>query len=95
MASMLGISQSTLHLLPHHILSILTEPLYKSDNAMVYSLLKEATRGTFYSSTMNPYQKGKNGRAAWLSLVSSHAGQDKWEQLNEVHNEHKVEWTHI
>ena len=58
-----------------------TDPLYKSDNAMVYSLLEEATRGTVYSSTVKPYQKGKNGRAAWLSMVSSHAGQDKWEQM--------------
>ena len=48
---------------------------------MVYSLLEEATRGTVYSSTMKPYQKGKNGRAAWLSMVSSHTGQNKWEQM--------------
>ena len=58
-----------------------TDPLYKSDNAMVYSLLEEATRGTVYSFTVKPYQKGKNGRAAWLLMVSSHAGQDKWEQM--------------
>jgi len=29
-----------------------TDPLFKSDNAMVYSLLEEATRGTVYSSTV-------------------------------------------
>ena len=39
------------------------------------------TPGTDYSSTVKPYQKGKNGRAAWLLMVSSHAGQDKWEQM--------------
>ena len=58
-----------------------TDPLYISDNAMVYSLLEEATRGTVFSSTVKPFAKGKNGRAAWLSMVSSHAGQDKWEQM--------------
>ena len=58
-----------------------TDPLFKSDNAMFYSLLEEATIGTVYSSTVKPHARGKNGRAAWLSMVSSHAGQDKWEQM--------------
>ena len=57
------------------------DPLFKSDNATVYSLLEEATRGTIYASTIKPYARRKNGRQAWLSMVSSHAGQDKWEQL--------------
>jgi hypothetical protein len=30
------------------------DPLYKSDNASVYSMLEEATRGTVYASTVKP-----------------------------------------
>jgi hypothetical protein len=57
------------------------DPLYKSDNASVYSMLEEATRGTVYASTVKPYGRRKDGRSAWNSMVSSHAGNDKWEQL--------------
>ena len=57
-----------------------TDPLYKNDNAMVYSLLEQATRGTIYAMTIKPYARKKNGRDAYLTLLSSHAGKDKWEQ---------------
>ena len=58
-----------------------THPLFKSDNASVYSMLEEATRGSIYASSIKTYARNKNGRNAWLSMVSSHAGKDKWEQL--------------
>ena len=58
-----------------------TDPLFKSDNSAVYSLLEEATRGTVYAPTIKPYARKKDGRSAWLSLISSHAGKDKWEKL--------------
>ena len=57
------------------------DPLFKSDNASVYSMMEEATRGTVYASTVKPYSRKKDGRNAWKSMVSSHAGTDKWEQL--------------
>ena len=56
-------------------------PLYKTDNAKVYSLLEEATRGTAYSSTVKAFSRRRDGRAAWKALKTSHAGSDKWEQL--------------
>ena len=56
-------------------------PLYSSDNNLVYSLLDEATRGTIYAPTVKPYSKNKDGRSAWNAIISSHAGQDKWEAL--------------
>ena len=56
-------------------------PLFKSDNAKVYSMLEEATRGSIYASTVKPHSRRKDGRAAWTAMVSSHAGKDKWEQL--------------
>lgn len=58
-----------------------TDPLFNTDNATVYSMLELATRGTVYSPTIKPFARGKNGRAAWLALLSSHAGQDKWEKM--------------
>jgi hypothetical protein len=60
------------------------DPLYKSDNATVYSMLEEATRGTVYASTVKPHSRRKDGRSAWLSMLSSHAGNDKWEQLQQA-----------
>lgn len=56
-------------------------PLYNTDNAKVYSALEEATRGTAYGSTVKAYSRRRDGRAAWLALISSHAGKDKWESL--------------
>ena len=56
-------------------------PLFSSDNNLVYSLLDEATRGTIYAPTVKPYAKNKDGRSAWNAIISSHAGQDKWEAL--------------
>ena len=58
------------------------DPLFKSDNAMVYSYLEEATRGGVYAPTIKPYARNKDGRSAWMTMVSSHAGQDKWDQLH-------------
>ena len=44
-------------------------------------MLEEATRGSIYASTVKPHSRRKDGRAAWSAMVSSHAGKDKWEQL--------------
>ncbi len=54
--------------------------LYRDDNAKVYYLLEEATRTTSYSASIKPFQRMKDGRAAWLALTSQYAGKDKWEQ---------------
>ena len=53
--------------------------LYDQDNAKVYDLLEEATRSTKYADSIMPFQKKKNGRAAFLALKSHFAGKDKWE----------------
>ena len=57
------------------------DPLFKSDNSAVYSMLEEAARGTSYAPTIKPYARTKDGRAAYMSMISSHAGLDKWEKL--------------
>ena len=56
-------------------------PLFKTDNNTVYSMLEEATRGTPFAMTVKSYSNSKNGRAAWLSMISLHCGKDKWESL--------------
>ena len=53
--------------------------LYKEDNGSVYYHLEVATRGTIYSASIKPFQRGKDGRGAWLALTSQYAGNDKWE----------------
>jgi hypothetical protein len=56
-----------------------TNALFRDDNSSVYYLLEEATRGTSYAPTIKPYQRSKQGREAWRSLVNQYAGEDKWQ----------------
>ena len=56
-----------------------THELYRDDNAAVYYHLEEATRGTVYAASIKPFQRGKDGRGAWLALTNQYAGKDKWE----------------
>jgi len=58
-----------------------THPLFKSDDAAVSSLLEEAARGTRFEATIKTFTKRKQGRNAYLAIVSSHAGVDKWETI--------------
>ena len=58
-----------------------THPLYKTDNAKVYTALEEATRSTTYSSTVKAFSRSRDGRGAWFAVISNHAGNDKWELL--------------
>lgn len=60
-----------------------THPLYKTDNNKVYKLLAEATLGTQYATTVTTFSRRKDGRAAYLALVTSHVGKDKWDQTVE------------
>ena len=56
-------------------------PLFETDGRYVYSLLEEATRGSVYASTVKSFSQSKNGRDAWFAMLTSHTGDDKWEQL--------------
>ena len=55
-----------------------TSPIFRDDNNSVYHFLEEATRGTVYGKTLKPFTRAKNGREAYLSVISQHAGEDKW-----------------
>ena len=54
-----------------------THALYLDYNSLVYYKLDEATQSTPYAASINPFQRPKDGRAAWLSLTSHYAEQDK------------------
>ena len=60
--------------------------LYKKDNGKVFSMLEEAARGTHYSTTIQPFKTKKNGRGAWLALLLSHVGDDKWDSIIKTNN---------
>ena len=53
--------------------------LFRDDNSSVYFFLEEATRSTQYAASIKPFQRGKDGRGAWLAISSQYAGLDKWE----------------
>jgi hypothetical protein len=69
-------------------------PLFRDDNSAVYFLLEEATRGTSYAPTIKPYQREKQGRDAWRSLVNQYAGEDKWQSELKRQDEllHNRQW---
>jgi hypothetical protein len=60
----------------------------------VYYLLEEATRGTSYAPTIKPFQRAKDGRGAWNSLITQYAGDDKWQAELTKHDEllHNRQW---
>ena len=66
------------------------DSLYKIDNTMLFTKLDEPTRSTTYAPVIKPYAKSKDGRKAYLSLIGSHAGDDKWETLQKNQNKFLV-----
>ena len=63
-----------------------THPLYKQDNASVFTMIEEAARGTHFSNTIQPFKNRKDGRGAWLALLLSHVGGDKWESITKLNS---------
>eukprot|EP00980_Cylindrotheca_fusiformis_P022532 scaffold9418_cov135-Cylindrotheca_fusiformis.AAC.1 len=55
-----------------------THVLYKNDNELVFHKMEIATRNTSYSASIKPFERNKDGRGAYLALISQHAGRDKW-----------------
>ena len=53
-----------------------SHPLSKEDDAAVYCRLEEATRSTVNSTSINPFQRKKDDRNAWSSVVKHDAGVD-------------------
>ncbi len=59
-----------------------THPLYKLDNGQVFDVIEAALCGTSISPSIAQFCKTRDGRAAYLALVSQHAGRDVWENSN-------------
>jgi hypothetical protein len=72
-----------------------THPLYRDDNELLYFKIEEATRGTEYAASIRPFQRRKNGRDAFLAIISQFAGPDKWQaELTKQDNLlHERKWT--
>lgn len=58
-----------------------THPLFKSDNAVVYGYIEEAARTSTFAHTIKSYARTKDGRGAWLAIVTSHVGVNQWEKI--------------
>ena len=56
-------------------------PLFKSDNAVVYGYIEEAARNSTFARTIKSYARTKDGRGAWLAIVTSHVGVNQWERI--------------
>ena len=56
-------------------------PLFRCNNATLFSMLEETTRSKISSPTVKPFNRTKYGRAAYYTLTNSHTGQDKWERI--------------
>ena len=54
-------------------------PLFRDDSAKIYFALETATRGTMYASSLKPFQRNQDGRAAYQAILSQYAGIDKWD----------------
>ena len=55
-------------------------PLYRPDNATGYAQLVTATLGTQYASTIAPFKRTKDGRAALFALKAQFAGAAHWDR---------------
>ena len=75
--------------LPH------TGPIYKSDNATVFMKIEEAARGTSCESTIKAFSRRKDGRGAYLALVSNHAGDVKYRAISKTRQNllQNIKWT--
>ena len=56
-----------------------THNKFRDDNAKLYAYLEVATRSTQYAASIRPHARAKNGRLAYLALVTQYAGKDKWQ----------------
>ena len=56
-------------------------PLFDMDNTTVFSTVEQATRGTQQAATVKPHGRKMDGRAAVTALLTTHLGDDKWDDI--------------
>ena len=70
-------------------------PIFKNDNATVFQKVEEAARGTSCESTIKAFSRKKDGRGAYLALISNHAGDVKYRAIakkrTELTTEHQMD----
>ena len=59
-------------------------PAFDADNAQVFNLLAIALAGTTAMASITRYQRNRNGRQAYLDLVTHNMGSAKWEKTIET-----------
>ena len=52
-------------------------PLFKEENDVVLNMLEEGTSTTECCVSNKPFQRKKDDRSAWLSMLKQHAGDDQ------------------
>ena len=58
-----------------------TGAIYKNDNTSVFLKVEKACRGTSVESTVKSFARRKDGRGAFLALISNHAGDTKYRAI--------------
>lgn len=59
-------------------------PAFEADNAQVFNLLAAALSGTSALASITRHQRSRNGREAYLDLVTHNLGSAKWEKTVEA-----------
>ena len=57
-----------------------TSPGFDTDNAQLYSLLATHLGNTSAMASITQYQRRRNGRGAYMDLVTHYMGSAKWEK---------------
>ena len=57
-------------------------PIYKHDNATVYSKIEKAARSISVKSTVKVFARKKDGRGAYLAVIANHAGDTKYRAIH-------------
>ena len=55
--------------------------MFKNDNDFVFGSIEEASRGSSYMITIKPFARKKDGPGAWMTLITSYIGTEKWERI--------------
>ena len=61
-----------------------TGPNYDADNARLFGILSKSLSGTAAMASITKHQTRRNGRGAYLALITHHLGSAKWEKMVEL-----------
>ena len=73
-----SVMEELIELTPHE------GPTYEADNAQVYNLLATNLAGTSAMTSITRHQRRRDGRSAYLDLITHNMGSAKWEKTVEI-----------